>query len=74
MSMELEAVIESCISMLESEPHRTREEMALLLNRWEEVGYINRQIRAVIVRRLQQNQQEKAITRESQDIVDSQVE
>jgi hypothetical protein len=74
MSMELEAVIESCISMLESEPQRTREEMALLLNRWEEVGYINRQIRAVIVRRLQHNQQEKAITRESQDIVDSQEE
>ena len=52
MSMELEVVIDSCVKMLQDDPQRTREEIAQLLNRWEELGYINRQMRAVIVQRL----------------------
>lgn len=56
MSMELDAVIESCVEVLLSEPRRTREEIALLLNRWEEMGLISRQMRAVIVKRLRGNQ------------------
>jgi Cdc6-like AAA superfamily ATPase len=58
MSMELEVVIDSCVRMLQSDPQRTREEIAQLLNRWEEQGYINRQMRAVIVQRLRANQQQ----------------
>jgi Cdc6-like AAA superfamily ATPase len=57
MSMEMEAVISSCVAMLQSDPQMTREEIARLLNRWEEVGYISRQMRAVIVQRLRENQQ-----------------
>ena len=52
MSLELDAVIESCVRTLQSDPQRTREEIALLLNRWEEAGLISRQMRAVIVQRL----------------------
>ena len=57
MSMEMEAVIASCVEMLKSNPHMTREEIARLLNRWEELGYISRQMRALIVQRLRENQQ-----------------
>ncbi len=56
MSMELDAVIESCVGILQGEPRRTREEIAVLLNRWEEMGLISRQMRAVIVRRLRDDQ------------------
>lgn len=54
MSMELEAVIENFVQMLASDPSRSREEIADLLNRWEEKGYISRQMRAIIVQRLKQ--------------------
>jgi hypothetical protein len=56
MSMELDAVIERCVSVLRQDPPRSREEVALLLNRWEEAGLISRQMRAVIVQRLRANQ------------------
>jgi hypothetical protein len=59
MSMELDVVIDSCVKMLQSDPRRTREEIAQLLNRWEEMGFINRQMRALIVQRLRQTQPEK---------------
>ena len=52
MSDELETVIERCVSHLTEGPSRTREEIAALLNRWEEMGLISRQMRAVIVQRL----------------------
>jgi len=51
-SIELEAVIESFVQMLSDDSTRSREEIAALLNRWEEQGYINRQMRAIIVQRL----------------------
>lgn len=54
MSMELNAVIENFVQMLASDPSRSREEIAELLNRWEEKGFINRQMRAIIVQRLRQ--------------------
>jgi Cdc6-like AAA superfamily ATPase len=54
--MEMEAVISSCVAMLQSNPQLSREEVARLLNRWEELGYISRQMRAVIVQRLRENQ------------------
>lgn len=57
MSMEMEAVVSSCVAMLQSNPHLTREEIARLLNRWEELGYISRQMRAVIIQRLREGQQ-----------------
>ena len=57
MSMEMEAVISSCIAMLQNNPQLTREEIARLLNRWEELGYISRQMRAVIIQRLREGQQ-----------------
>jgi uncharacterized protein YmfQ (DUF2313 family) len=56
MSMELDAVIERCVSLLSEEPPRSREEIAALLNRWEEMGLISQQMRAVIVQRLRANQ------------------
>jgi len=56
VSMEMEAVISSCVAMLQSNPQMTREEVARLLNRWEELGYISRQMRAVIIQRLRENQ------------------
>jgi hypothetical protein len=56
MSMELDAVIESCVRTIQSDPQRTREEVAQLLNRWEDVGLISRQMRAVIVKRLRNSQ------------------
>ncbi len=59
MSMELESVIESCVTILQSDPQRTREEIAQLLNRWEETGLISRQMRAVIVQRLRTSQHSK---------------
>ena len=55
--MEMEAVIASCVAMLQSNPQLTREEIARLLNRWEELGYISRQMRAVIVQRLRESRQ-----------------
>ncbi len=57
MSMELDTVIESCVKILQSDPQRTREEIALLLNSWEDAGLISRQMRAVIVQRLRKRQQ-----------------
>jgi hypothetical protein len=54
--MEMEAVISSCVAMLQSNPRLSREEAARLLNRWEELGYISRQMRAVIIQRLRENQ------------------
>lgn len=59
MSMELDVVIDSFVKMLKSDPRRTREEISQLLNRWEEMGFINRQMRALIVQRLRQTQPEK---------------
>jgi hypothetical protein len=56
MSMELDAVIESCVKILQSDPQHTREEIALLLNSWEDAGLISRQMRAVIVQRLRKSQ------------------
>ena len=56
MSMELDVVIDSCVKMLQSDPQHTREEIAQMLNRWEEMGFINRQMRALIVQRLRQTQ------------------
>jgi len=67
MSMELDAVIESCVEVLLSEPQRTREEIALLLNRWEEMGLISRQMRAVIVKRFRGNQGSKQAPGKSQE-------
>ncbi len=58
MSMEMDAVIESCIRTIQSDPQHTREEIALMLNRWEDAGLISRQMRAVIVQRLRIRQQE----------------
>ncbi len=58
MSMEMDAVIESCVRSIQSDPQHTREEIALILNRWEDVGLISRQMRAVIVQRLRIRQQE----------------
>ena len=58
MSMELDAVIESCVKTIQSDPQRTREEVAQLLNRWEDAGLISRQMRAVIVKRLRNSRQE----------------
>jgi len=56
MSMEMDAVIESCVRSIQSDPQHTREEIALLLNRWEDVGLISRQMRAVIVQRIRNRQ------------------
>lgn len=67
MSMEIEAVITSCVAMLQSNPQLSREEMARLLNRWEELGYISRQMRAVIVRRLRANQQSEQAPGKTQE-------
>lgn len=66
MSMEMDAVIESCVKILQSDPKRTREEIAQLLNSWEEVGLISRQMRAVIVQRLRKSQQTEATDTTSQ--------
>jgi hypothetical protein len=57
MSMEMDAVIESCVKIIQSDHQLTREEIALMLNRWEDVGLISRQMRAVIVQRLRESQQ-----------------
>ena len=57
MSMEMDAIIESCIRTIQSNPQHTREEIAQMLNRWEDAGLISRQMRAVIVQRLRNNQQ-----------------
>ncbi len=56
MSNELETVIERCVSQLTEGPARTRDEITAVLNRWEEMGMISRQMRAVIVQRLRMNQ------------------
>jgi len=57
--MELEAVIENFVQMLAGDPSRSRAEIADLLNRWEEKGFISRQMRSVIVQRLKQIWAEK---------------
>jgi Cdc6-like AAA superfamily ATPase len=67
MSMELDVVIDSCVKMLQSDPQRTREEIAQLLNRWEELGYISRQMRAVIVQRLRESQQSEQAPDKAQE-------
>ncbi len=67
MSMEMEAVISSCVAMLQSSPQMTREEIARLLNRWEELGYISRQMRAVIVQRLRESQQSEQAPGKAQE-------
>ena len=59
MSMELDTVIESCVKILQSDPQHTREEIALLLNSWEEIGLISRQMRAVIMQRLRKSKHEE---------------
>ena len=58
MSMEMDAVIESCVKSIQSDTQHTREEIALMLNRWEDAGLISRQMRAVIVQRLRIRQHE----------------
>ncbi len=70
MSMEMEAVIASCVAMLQSDPQRTREEIAQLLNRWEEKGYISRQMRAVIVQQLRNSQQARDTPGSPEDSLD----
>jgi hypothetical protein len=60
MSMEMDTVIESCVRTIQSDPQHTREEIALMLNRWEDVGLISRQMRAVIVQRLRKSQQDRS--------------
>jgi len=70
MSMELDVVIDSCVKLLQSDPQRTREEIAQLLNRWEEMGYISRQMRAVIVQRLRNSQRDKDTPGSSGDSLD----
>ena len=67
MNMEMEAVISSCVAMLQSNPQMTREEIARLLNRWEELGYISRQMRAVIVQRLRENQRSEQAPDKAQE-------
>ena len=67
MNMEMEAVISSCVAMLQSKPQMTREEIARLLNRWEELGYISRQMRAVIVQRLRENQRSEQAPDKTQE-------
>jgi len=56
MSSELDIVIDRCVSLLTQGPARTRDEIAALLNHWEEIGLISRQMRAVIMQRLRANQ------------------
>lgn len=56
MSSELDAVLDRCVSLLTQGHARTREEIMVLLNRWEESGLISRQMRAVIVQRLKAKQ------------------
>ncbi|GAC1350856.1 MAG: hypothetical protein NVS3B14_11610 [Ktedonobacteraceae bacterium] len=70
MSMELDIVIDSCVQMLQSDPPRTREEIAQMLNRWEEMGYISRQMRALIVQRLRKSQQDRSDSGPSEDAQD----
>ena len=67
MSMEMEAVILSCVAMLQSNPQLSREEVARLLNRWEELGYISRQMRAVIIQRLRENQPSEQVPDKAQE-------
>lgn len=67
MSMEMEAVILSCVAMLQSNPQLSREEVARLLNRWEELGYISRQMRAVIIQRLRENQPSEQASDKAQE-------
>jgi hypothetical protein len=64
MSMEMDAVIESCVRTIQSDPQHTREEIALMLNRWEDVGLISRQMRAVIVQRLRESQQKATVRKQ----------
>jgi hypothetical protein len=71
MSMELDAVIEHCVSVLTQGPVRSREEIAALLNRWEEMGLISQQMRAVIMQRLRAHQTEKYPTNRDPDVVQS---
>ena len=59
MSIELDSIIETCVHLLTSDSKLTREEMSDLLNRWEEMGFINRQMRALIVQRLKRTPTEK---------------
>jgi hypothetical protein len=67
MSMEMDAVIESCVRTIQSDPHHTREEIALMLNRWEDVGLISRQMRAVIVQRLRESQRSEQAPGKAQE-------
>ena len=60
-------MISSCVAMLQSNPQLTREEIARLLNRWEELGYISRQMRAVIVQRLRNSQQSEQAADKGQE-------
>lgn len=66
-SIELEAVIESFVQMLSDDATRSREEIAALLNRWEEQGYINRQMRAIIVQRLRTKWQAERTSNHNQE-------
>lgn len=70
MSMELDAVIDSCVQMLLSDPHRSREEIAQMLTRWEDMGYISRQMRALIVQRLRKSMQDGSGSLPSEDAQD----
>lgn len=67
MSNELDAVIDRCVSLLTQGPARTREEIAAQLNRWEEIGLISRQMRAVIMQRLRASQSGNLPTMRSPD-------
>ncbi len=71
MSMELEVVIENCVRTLQTHPQRSREEMASLLNQWEEMGIINRQMRALIVQQLRKNQLDAHISSQNAPSVET---
>lgn len=71
MSMELEAVIENCVKILQDHPQRSREEMASLLDQWEEMGIINRQMRALIVQQLRKNQLDAHISSQNAPSVET---
>jgi hypothetical protein len=73
MSMEMDAVIESCVKSIQSDPQHTREEIALMLNHWEDVGLISRQMRAVIIQQLRIKQQEGR-SRTNAPIIDERID
>jgi hypothetical protein len=56
MSMELDVVIEHCVTRLTQNPPLTRDEISALLKSWEDAGLINMQMRVIIIRQLRASQ------------------